>query len=417
MKFTKLIYVLEDIDLELLTGLLDEAYTLYISFDEGDGDGVNYRILVRKQKGAYRIFGVSHCGSNFFKRHELEIDREVSLDKLESLFPLIEKVETEDPPYEEVKDHFVPEQNERNKVEWTRLVSALVKAEKIKCTDTDHEFREDTREITWMEGLDLTRRFPVDALGHGNECGLAVEKKLLEMAEALPEEKAVVNEEVLADENVEVSIQKKMEQRHLIDKIEAYELLLPYKTKHVADCFVDLALASELERLYAIVFPQEIKLDKKDKFGITRSADAFDQITVEMSPGERLTGARLLMGFSLPRNRGVRERFVQGKLESNNKWMFNEDTAEEYLFEIKRVNFPKAEKVHEFSFFERPWNLTNCHTVTLEVELDFSGRRSNFKRRVYLRSYMVENYMRDKLSSDIPKSLALQELEHISRLK
>ncbi len=252
-----------------------------------------------------------------------------------------------------------------------------------------------------------------DGLGCRNEACQAVEKKLFEMAESSPEEKA----EVTADENVEASIRKKMEKRHLIDKIAAHELLFPYKAKHVADCFGELVLGLETPSYGAVAFPQEIKVSKKERFTITRSVDAFDQITVELSLGERLTGARLLMGFSLPRSRGARELFVQGKLESED-WMFNDETAGEYLFEIKRIDFPKAEKVRQFSFFERPWNLVNTRRVALRVELYFSGREMPHKRRVYLRSYMVGSELREKLfSSDVSKSLSAREWEHISRLK
>jgi hypothetical protein len=68
--------------------------------------------------------------------------------------------------------------NDRKRVNWSKVIDALNFKGEIRVRHTDHESRDDPREITHHRGRKI-KKVPVECLGHDKSC-LRYEKKFLE---------------------------------------------------------------------------------------------------------------------------------------------------------------------------------------------------------------------------------------------
>lgn len=129
------------------------------------------------------IKGASHMCSDFFNKLGISFPDVIPLYKIQiNMFPLLKEIIYLPGKYEAISDDILYLIDTiREDISFTKVINYLVNEGKVKVRYTEHEYRSDCRNITWIDGFPLDREESVDSLGL-NKCLEDMEKHLFKLA-------------------------------------------------------------------------------------------------------------------------------------------------------------------------------------------------------------------------------------------
>ncbi len=132
-------------------------------------------------KNHVKILGVSHLiDAQYWNGYDLTYDSEISLDDISTLLDNVKQMTIRD---NLGGSNIIPSINECDLLRpifigynFKQIISDLEKFKLVKTRDTDHEFRDDTRNLTWISGYDINsitkyHEYPADGLDLKSDVG------------------------------------------------------------------------------------------------------------------------------------------------------------------------------------------------------------------------------------------------------
>lgn len=155
-------YIVKDNDINIINKLINDYYNVYIEFiDENN----NYKILVYNNE----VVGISHLNSYFLKSKNIDCGKTFDIN---SIYSLIDKIYIKSEPPSDIINFFEKKSVGFN---WGNIITILSEKGKIKVRDTDHHYRDDSRNF-YIDGVEMS----VDSLGC-NKYLTQIESELIEM--------------------------------------------------------------------------------------------------------------------------------------------------------------------------------------------------------------------------------------------
>jgi hypothetical protein len=183
-------YILKFSDIPALTNISKYFVIIFNNQENGENNRVQLvfedTYIVRELVDyKFHVKGLSHFNSDFFNDLGINFDSTFLYSELTRFFPLIKEVNVSDIFIDSnIPDHsyyFSLTIPVKIGINWREIINKLTDIDKVKIRSTGHKFRQDNRNIVWIEGFPLKREESVDSLGL-NECLYEMEKHLCKLA-------------------------------------------------------------------------------------------------------------------------------------------------------------------------------------------------------------------------------------------